>query len=147
MATVHVECGTDIVVMLRNHRRRGSKKAHKLKSTLPTYGPTNGNGIATKEQLLNSKHAFSGRKDGSIPMAPLDWVIYPFDRCKVVSRDGEGGICYNEGELVFAIASRENIDTRFSKLGDVHESLESIANGKGNVFMQRHKSSGNVGCW
>jgi hypothetical protein len=35
-----------------------------------------------------------------------------------VSRDGEGGICYNESELVFAIASRENIDTRFSKLGD-----------------------------
>jgi hypothetical protein len=117
--------------MLRNHRRRGSKKAHKLKSTLPTYGPTNGHGIATKEQLLNSKHAFSGRKDGSIPTAPSNWVIYPFDRCEVVSCDGEGGICYNEGELVFAIASRENIDTRFSKLGDVHESLESIANGKG----------------
>jgi hypothetical protein len=48
-----------------------------------------------------------------------------------VSRDGEGGICYNEGELVFAIASRENIDTRFSKFGDVHESLESIANKEG----------------
>jgi hypothetical protein len=30
VATVHVECGTDIVVMLRNRRRRGSKKAHKL---------------------------------------------------------------------------------------------------------------------
>jgi hypothetical protein len=121
MATVHVECGTDIVVMLRNHRRRGSKKAHKLKSTLPNYGPTSSNGIATKEQLLNSKHAFSGRKDGSILMAPSDWVIYPFDRCEVVSSDGEGGICYNEGELVFAIARckvRDHIPWR-----TVHETI------------------------
>lgn len=137
---MHVECGTDIVAMLhRNHRRRGDNKARKLKSTLPTYGPTNGSGIATKEQLLNSKHAFSGRKDGSILTAPKDWVIYPFDRYEVVSRAGEGGICYNGGELVFAIASRENIDTRFSKVGNVYDSLEAITNGKGKSISRGTK--------
>mmetsp|Transcript_12267 Transcript_12267/g.22273 ORF Transcript_12267/g.22273 Transcript_12267/m.22273 type:complete len:243 (+) Transcript_12267:661-1389(+) len=78
-------------------------------------------------------------------MAPRDWAIYPFDRYEVVSCAGEGGICYNRGELVFAIASCENIATRFSKLGDVNESLESVVNGKGKarkVFIQRHKLSG-----
>jgi hypothetical protein len=103
-----------------------------LKATLPTYGPTNGSGIVTKEQLLKSKLNSVEEKIG---LFLWHLGIGPFIHLTgirlLVSCAGEGGICYNRGKLVFAIASHENIATRFSKLGDMNGSLESVVNGKG----------------